>query len=103
MTEVQKLQSERRIYQDLLILKELPYWRKKIQELGDVAIAELLKMSYDAEVRAQVAERELKKLEQNFELDSFEVEFLSRSEIKLTDKVGGTMTFRYEDEKVVCE
>lgn len=45
----------------------------------------------------------LKMLEQNFDIDYFEVELISRNEIKLTDKVGGTMTFRYIDGKVECE
>lgn len=66
MTKLERLEKEKRAYQDLLIMKELPKWHKEIKEKGlEPTLIELIRMAMDAEMRAELAEKELAEYARN--------------------------------------
>lgn len=66
MTEVQKLQSERDIYKNLAVQRKVLELLPEINRKGlETVLADVVSMAMDAEVRAELAEKELREYKNN--------------------------------------
>lgn len=66
MSEIQKIKHERDTYKNIIVQQKVRELLPEISKKGlDVVLGDVISMAMDAEVRAQAAEQELRKYQNN--------------------------------------